>query len=399
MELEFSKEQLAFREEVRSFLRAKLSPDVARRTHDGTGTHIEDTIAWQKVLYEKGWIAPNWPVEYGGTGWTPIERYIFDRECERAGTPSSNAFNFAMVGPVIYTFGNEQQKQWFLPRILASELFFCQGYSEPNAGSDLAALQMTAVNDGAEYVVNGTKMWTTYAQYANWIFCLVRTGARDVRNQEAISFLLIDLATPGIEMRPIITIDGQHEVNQLFFDGVRVPVANLIGEEGQGWRYAKMLLQHERTGHAWVGASTRRLARLRHIAGQTVDGAGALIDNPLFASKLADAEIELQALEFTELRELSRVSTGKAPGPESSILKLIGTRVVQATDRLMVEAAGYYSLPFVKEQFEPGYQGPYIGPWTAADTAPQYFNHRKVTIFGGSDEVQKNIVGKHVLGL
>lgn len=399
MQLELTPEQRAFREEVRSFLDENLPDEIAKRTHDDTAIHIEDMIVWQNILYKKGWIVPNWPVEYGGTGWTPVERYLFDRECTRAGTPILNTFNFSMVGPVIYTFGNEAQKEWFLPRILSSELFFCQGYSEPNAGSDLASLQMSAVRDGNDYVVNGTKMWTTFAQYANWIFCLVRTGDAAAKNQEAISFLLIDLASPGVKITPIITIDGEHEVNQLFFDEVRVPGANLIGEENKGWRYAKMLLQHERTGHAWVGESTRRLERLRRIARQEgVDGE-RLIDDPYFAGKLVDAEVELQALEITELRELSRVSTGAAPGPESSILKLIGTRIVQAIDQLMVEAAGYYALPFVKEQFEPGHEGVHIGPGTAADAAPHYFNNRKVTIFGGSDEVQKNIISKHVLGL
>lgn len=399
MKLELTAEQTAFRDEVRAFLEDALPADMAQRTHENCGPHVADIVEWQRILCDKGWVAPNWPVEYGGTGWSPIERYLFDRECTRAGTPVLNPFNLSMVGPVIYTFGDVAQKERFLPKILSGEFFFCQGYSEPNSGSDLASLQTTAVRDGDEYVVNGTKMWTTYAHYANWIFCLVRTGGPDTRDQDGISFLLIDLETPGIKMSPIITIDGEHEVNQLFFDDVRVPVGNLIGEENKGWRYAKMLLQHERTGQAWVGESTRRLERLRRIAGQEGVAGERLIDDPFFAGKLADTEVELQALEFTELRELSRVSTGKAPGPESSILKLIGTRVVQAIDELMVEAAGYYALPFVREQFEPGYDGVRIGPGTAADTAPHYFNNRKVTIFGGSDEVQKNIISKHVLGL
>lgn len=399
MELEFTPEQTAFRDEVRAFLDEKLPEDIARRTLDGGAYNVEDMVAWQKILNDKGWLVPNWPVEYGGTGWSPVERYIFDRECARAGTPTLNVFNLSMVGPVIYTFGNEDQKSWFLPRILSSEIFFCQGYSEPNAGSDLAALQMSAVRDGDEYVINGTKMWTTLAHHANWIFCLVRTGDADMKKQEGISFVLIDMSSPGVTMTPIITIDGEHEVNQMFFDDVRVPVANLIGEENKGWRYAKMLLQHERTGQAWVGQSIRRLERLHRIAAETQDGDSTLLDNPLFASKLADVEFELQALEFTELRELSNVSTGKAPGPESSILKIIGTRVSQMIDDLYVEVAGNYAMPFVPEQFRPGHEGPYIGPWTAADAMPHYLNNRKATIFGGSDEIQKNIISKHVLGL
>jgi alkylation response protein AidB-like acyl-CoA dehydrogenase len=399
MQLELTSEQESFRQEVYSFLQEKLPPDTAQRTNDDSCFWVDDVIAWQKVLYEKGWVAPNWPVEYGGTGWTPIERFLFDRECSRAGAPPLNAFNFDMVGPVIYTFGNEAQKERFLPPILKSEVFFCQGYSEPNAGSDLAAVQMAAVRDGDDYIVNGTKMWTTFAQHADWIFCLVRTGEPGSKNQEAISFLLMDLATPGTEIVPIITVDGEHEVNQVFFDDVRVPVTNRIGDENKGWRYAKSLLQHERTGHAFTGYSARRLEKLRRVASETSNGGGALIDDPYFAGKLADVEVELSALQMTELRVLSAVSTGQAPGAESSILKLIGTAVVQAIDELTVEAAGYYSLPFVRQQFETGFDGFRIGPGMAANSGPRYFNDRKMTVYGGSDEVQKNIISKHVLGL
>jgi alkylation response protein AidB-like acyl-CoA dehydrogenase len=399
MKLDLTAEQAAFCDEVRAFLNDALPAEMVQRTHDDCGLHVPDIVEWQKILCDKGWVAPNWPTEYGGTGWSPIERYLFDRECARAGAPPPNAFNFDMVAPVIYTFGNEAQKEWFLPRILESKIFFCQGYSEPNSGSDLASLQTTAVRDGDEYIVNGTKIWITFAQHADWIFCLVRTGDKGVKNQDAISFLLMDMSTPGITMTPIITIDGEHEVNQIFFDDVRVPVANRIGEENKGWSYAKLLLQHERTGHAFVGQSTRRLRKIRRIAEQTGDAVVPLIENPYFAGKLADAEVELQALEFTELRVLSAVSTGKAPGPESSILKMIGTQVVQAIDELLVEAAGYYSLPFVHDQFETDFAGVRIGPGTAADAAPHYFNNRKVTIYGGSDEVQKTIISKHVLGL
>ncbi len=399
MNLELTAEEKAFQQEVRAFLDAKLPQDMRQRTIDGCKHFVEDAIAWEKTLYEQGWVAPNWPVEHGGTGWTPIQRYIFELECAQAGAPRVNAFNLHMIGPVIYTFGSEGQKDYFLPRILKSDIFFCQGYSEPDSGSDLASLQTTAVRDGDEYVVNGTKMWITLAQHADWIFCLVRTGESDIKNQEAISFLLIDLSTPGITMTPIITLDGEHEVNQIFFDNVRVPVGNRIGDENRGWHYAKMLLQHERTNTALVGDSKRRLAKLRRMAAETPDGDGSLLDNAAFASKLADVEVELLALEYTELRELSAVSTGRAPGPESSILKLLGTRIAQSIDDLLVETAGYYSLPFVKGQFELDFSGETVGPGTASDTGPRYFNNRKLTIFGGSNEIQKNIICKHVLGL
>ena len=399
MQLQLTNEQIGFRQEVRDFINDALPAEPAQHTLADTAFDVDDVVSWQKALHQQGWIVPNWPVEHGGTGWTPVERYIFDRECALAGTPGTNSFNFEMVGPVIYTFGNEAQKDWFLPRIRSSELFFCQGYSEPNAGSDLASLQTTAVREGDDYVVNGTKMWTTYAQHANWMFLLARTGEPGSKNQESISFFLVDLATPGIEIAPIITIDGEHEVNQVFFDNVRVPAANLVGDENKGWRYAKSLLQHERTAHSFTGYSTQRLRRLKRIAGETRDGEGALIDSPYFAAKLADVEVELAALEVTELRVLSKVSTGQAPGAESSILKIIGTSVVQAIDELMVEVAGYYSLPFVREQFEPGYEGLRVGPGEAANSGPRYFNNRKATIYGGSDEVQKNIISKHVLGL
>ena len=399
MKLELTTDQKAFGAKVRDFLDKALPRDISERMLAGLEAEKDDYVRWQKLLFEKGWIAPNWPEEYGGTGWTAVERHIWETECARAGAPRTNAFNFAMLGPVIYTFGSDEQKQRFLPEILASNMWFCQGYSEPNAGSDLASLKTTAVRDGNEYLVNGTKTWTTYGHYADWIFCLVRTGAPEVKNQEAISFLLIDMASKGVSVSPIITLDGRHEINEIHLDNVRVPAANLIGEEGKGWTYAKHLLTHERTNTALVGVSKQRLGKVKSRAMQTSDDDGSLMDNAAFANRFADVEIELLALEYTELRTLSAISTGLAPGPESSILKYLGTGITQAIDELNLDIAGYYGLPFHPEQFTTGFVDEEIGPDVAVNAGPQYFNNRKVTIYGGSDEVQKEIISKHVLGL
>ncbi|WP_193165314.1 acyl-CoA dehydrogenase family protein [Microbulbifer hainanensis] len=399
MNIDLTEEELSFREEVRAFLKEKLPADLSRKTLNGLHMEKEDYVRWQKILHEQGWAAVNWPVEHGGTGWTPTQKYIWANECAVAGAPDVIPFGMKMVAPVIYTYGNEEQKQRFLPDILASNVWWCQGYSEPNAGSDLASLKTSAVRDGDHYVVNGTKTWTTLGHYADWIFCLVRTGGPDVKNQEAISFLLIDMNDPGISVSPIITLDGHREVNEVFFDNVRVPVENRIGEEGKGWTYAKVLLTHERTGIARVANSKQRLGQLKRLAAETADGAGSLLDNLAFAQKIVDVELELLALEYTELRALASVSTGKAPGPESSILKIKGTEVAQLIDELFVEAAGNYSMPFVKDQFAPGFDGEPVGPGTAANAAPRYFNNRKASIYGGSNEIQKNIICKAVLGL
>ncbi|MBN7796182.1 acyl-CoA dehydrogenase family protein [Parahaliea mediterranea] len=404
MNIDYSPEELAFRREVRDFLQAKLPPGTRRKVLDGLPLIKSDHVNWQKILYEQGWAAVNWPVEYGGTGWTPTQKYIWANECAMAGAPEVVPFGMKMVAPVIYTYGNQEQKHRFLPGILSSDHWWCQGYSEPNAGSDLASLTTSAVRDGDSYVVNGTKTWTTLGHYADWIFCLVRTGGPGVKNQEAISFLLIDMETPGITVSPIITLDGLHEVNEVHFDNVRVPLENRIGEEGRGWTYAKMLLTHERTGIARVAQSKKRLQTARELASNTSHGDGieddeSLMRVPSFAQKVAAIEIELLALEFTELRTLSAVSTGQAPGPESSILKIKGTEVAQAIDELYVEIAGYYGLPFVKAQFGGEYEGPWVGPGAAANSAPRYFNNRKTSIYGGSNEIQKNIICKAVLGL
>lgn len=399
MNADLSSQDLAFQQEVREFLADKLPKDIAKKVKEDLHLTKDDSVRWQKILAEKGWSAINWPVEYGGTGWTSTQKYIWNTECALAGAPTIVPFGLSMVAPVIYTFGNEEQKQRFLPSILNSDVWWCQGYSEPNAGSDLASLKTTAVSDGDDYIVNGTKTWTTLAQYADWIFCLVRTGGPEVKNQQAISFLLIDIKTPGITISPIYMLDERHEVNEVHFDNVRVPKANRIGEEGQGWTYAKVLLTHERTGIAEVAKSKDVLAKVKRIAAQTNDAGASLMENPIFAHKVAELEIDLLALEYTELRTLAAVSTGKAPGPESSILKIKGTEIAQRIDELKVEVAGYYAIPFIDEQFNIDFEGEKVGPGSAANSAPMYFNHRKTTIYGGSNEVQKNIICKAVLGL
>jgi hypothetical protein len=399
MNLNFTAEEKDFQQEVRQFLQDKLPEDIAQKTKSALNLSKEEYVQWQQILHAQGWAAPNWPVEHGGTAWSPTQKYIFANECAKAGAPDVIPFGLKMVAPIIYTYGNEEQKQRFLPDILASNVWWCQGYSETGAGSDLAGLKTTAVKDGDEYVVNGTKTWTTLGQYADWIFCLVRTGPPSAKNQEAISFLLINMHAPKISVSPIVLIDGRPEVNEVHFDGVRVPAENLIGAEGQGWTYAKILLSHERTGIARVALSKERLVQLKELAQRSPDGAGKLLDDPIFAQKVADVEINLLALEYTELRTLSAMSTGQAPGPESSILKIVGTQVIQAIDELYVEAAGYYSMPFVPQQFTDDFDGQHIGSEMQANTALRYFNNRKASIYGGSNEIQTNIISKAVLGL
>ncbi len=399
MNAEFTAEQLAFREEVRTFLETEFPKDIKHKVDNGIKLEKDDYVRWQKILYKKGWVAPNWPEEYGGTGWDHTQKYIFAMEMGLIGAPEPVAFGVKMVAPVIYTFGNEEQKQRFLPDILQSNVWWCQGYSEPNAGSDLAALKTTAVRDGDHYVVNGTKTWTTLGQYADWIFCLVRTDST-VKKQEGISFLLMDMKTPGISLSPIVLLDGEPEVNEVHFEDVRVPAENLIGEENKGWTYAKLLLTHERTNIAQVPNSKLKLQKLRQYAASVPDGhGGSLIDDPVFARKLAEAEIEVLALEYAELRTLAAVSVGKAPGPESSILKIVGTEASQYIDELFMEVSGYHSMPHVPEQFLDGFDGEYVGRSTAAATSNTYFNNRKKSIYGGSNEIQKNIISKAVLGL
>lgn len=389
MDTKFTPEDLAFRDEVRAFLDANLTDEVRQATVGGA-VDPKIMVQWQKKLYEKGWIAPNWPKEYGGTGWTVTQNYIFDTECAMAGAPAAVPFGLKMVGPVIYTFGTPEQKEQFLPDILQSNVWWCQGYSEPGAGSDLAALQTKAVRDGDDYIVSGQKIWTTYAQYADWIFCLVRTDF-EAKKQEGISFLLIDMKTPGIEVRKINSIDNQHSLNEVFFDNVRVPVANRIGEENKGWTYAKYLLTHERTAIAGVPQSKRAIQKLRDLAGKEMSGGQPLINDPMFQAKLVQIEIELMALEYTELRVISSVAAGGAPGPESSILKIKGTEIQQAIAELSVEACGHYAHVM-------NVDGP-VGNDYAWAVSAKYLYGRAATIYGGSNEVQKNIIAKMVLGL
>lgn len=389
MDIRLSAEDLAFRDEVRAFLAEKLTEEARQST---VGGHIEPeaVVRWQKTLYEKGWVAPNWPRKYGGPGWSITQRFIFDNECALAGAPSVVPFGLKMVGPVIYTFGNDEQKQRFLPDILQSNVWWCQGYSEPGAGSDLAALQTRAERVGDNYIVNGQKIWTTYAQCADWIFCLVRTDA-NAKKQEGISFLLIDMKTPGVEVRKIESIDHQHSLNEVFFTNVEVPVANRIGEENQGWTYAKYLLTHERTAIAGVPQSKKAIQKLKELAAKESVMGRPLIEDESFAARLAKIEIELMALEFTELRAVASVASGGAPGPESSILKIKGTEIQQWIAELSVEVCGYYA--HILNDGEP------IGNDYAWAASAKYLYGRASTIYGGSNEIQKNIISKAVLGL
>jgi len=391
MHVSFTKEVLDFQKEVRTFLEAEYPEDIRRKQESGEPLSRDDIIRWQKILYEKGWAALNWPVEHGGTGWTTIQKYIFENEMGRINAQPLVPFGMKMVGPIIYTFGNEEQKQRFLPGILSSDDWWCQGYSEPGSGSDLASLKTKADRAGDHYIVNGTKTWITLAHYADWIFCLVRTSSDVARRQEGISFLLIDMKSPGVTVKPIPTIDGGAEINEVHFENVEVPFENLIGEEGKGWTYGKVLLQHERTNMATVPQSTYRLRKLKSEAARSISGGTPLIEDQHFARKLAAVEIELKALEYTELRTLAAIAVGNAPGPESSILKIKGTVVQQTLDELFVEAAGYYALPF-----SPGEELPFSAQ---SKSSLKYFNNRKATIYGGSNEIQKNIIAKHVLGL
>lgn len=400
MNVNLSDDELAFQEEVRAFLAEKYPADIRHKQDNGIPLEKDDMVRWQKILYERGWIAVNWPVEYGGTGWSVIQKYIFANEIAAVNAPEIIPFGLKMVGPIIYTYGNDEQKDRFLPDILQSNVWWCQGYSEPGAGSDLASLKTRAVRQGDVYIVNGTKTWTTLAHFADWIFCLVRTSSDVARRQEGISFLLIDMSTPGVVVKPIITIEGEREVNEVHFENVEVPVANLVGEEGKGWTYGKVLLQHERTNIAGVARSRYRLQQLRARAARAVHDSAPLLQDMNFARKLAALEIELRALEYTELRTLAAVAVGKAPGPESSILKVKGTELQQAIDTLFVEAAGYYALPYVPEQYRLDIPlEERIGEGAETRSSLRYFNNRKASIYGGSNEIQKNIIAKHVLGL
>ncbi|MGZ8316023.1 MAG: acyl-CoA dehydrogenase family protein [Telluria sp.] len=396
MDLNYTSEDLAFRDAARAFLEANLPPELQHKVRKHLRLSKEDYVRWHKILATQGWVAPGWPTEFGGPGWTPVQRHIWDEECARAGTPPVLPFGVNMVAPVIMAFGNDAQKAHYLPRILSCEDWWCQGYSEPGAGSDLASLKTTAVRDGDHYIVNGQKTWTTLAQHADMIFCLVRTDTT-VRKQEGISFLLIDMHAPGVTVRPIIMLDEDHEVNEVFFDNVRVPAENLIGQENKGWTYAKYLLGHERTGIAAVGRSKRDLAALKKLAAAQQKNGKPLLADPLFSAKVATLEIELMALEMTVLRVLAQAN--KAPGPEASVLKVRGTDIQQTLSELMVEAVGPLALPFDPAYLEGETEHCVSGDDDAAPLASHYFNFRKTSIYGGSNEIQRNIITQMILGL
>jgi len=355
-------------------------------------------MRWQQALGKRGWLVYTWPKKYGGPGFTPAERYIFENVCAEEYAPGIIPFGTKMVGPAIYTFGSDEQKQQFLPGIRESTAWWCQGYSEPGAGSDLASLRTKAEKRGHDYIVNGLKTWNTMGQWADWIFCLVRTDSK-AKPQEGISFLLIDMKTPGITVKPIIMMDGGHEVNEVFFDNVKVPVANLVGKENEGWTCAKFLLANERLGIAAVPQSKRGVEALKEIARAEQDNGKPLIQNQGFAEKIADLEIQVTALEFTELRVLSQMAHGGQPGPEVSGLKVRGSEIQQRLAELTMEAVGEYAAPYLPGLLWHGANEEPVGPSYAHLAAPRYFNTRKTTIYGGSNEIQKGIISKMVLGL
>ena len=403
MDLSFTAEDFAFQQEVRTWIEENYPQDMRQRRLRSPGGSLtkEDHVAWQQALHSRGWSAPGWPVEHGGPGFTPSQRYLFDLEMATANTPLIIPFGLGMVAPVIMKYGSDEQKKKYLPDILASRTWWCQGYSETGAGSDLASLRTKAVREGDHYIVNGSKTWNTLGQHADMIFCLVRTSDESIR-QVGISFLLIDMQTPGIEVQPIVTIDcppeGHQEINMIHFTDVEVPVENLIGEEGKGWTYAKYLLEFER-GNAYSHGLKAALQRVRQISQIEQDGERALANNPDFQQKLAETEIAISAMEFTELRILSSLSTGKNVGPESSLLKCRGTELQQTLTELALEVTGNYGIPFNNPAPIRGLNVEPIGPEYAAPTAPNYFNTRKVSIFAGSNEIQRNIMAKMVLGL
>lgn len=402
MDLNFTPEEEAFRTEVQAFLKAKLPERIATKVKAGQRLTRADQDEWHAILNERGWLANHWPEEYGGPGWGAVEKFIFDTECALAGGPRIVPFGVNMLGPVLIKFGNEAQKKYWLPRILSGEDWWCQGYSEPGAGSDLASVKTTAVRvtdeTGDHYIVNGQKTWTTQGQHANMIFCLVRTD-REAKAQSGISFLLVDMQSPGVELRPIRTLDGDKEVNEVFFTDVKVPVENLVGEENKGWTYAKYLLTYERTGIAGVGFCIAALAKLKVIAAKVMKNGKPLDQNPLFAARMAQVEIDLENMKTTNLRVIAAVAGGGVPGAESSMLKIRGTEIRQEILSLVRRAVGPYALPFIEEAQYEGYVDEPVGPKEAATAAANYFNYRKLSIFGGSNEIQKNIISKMILGL
>ncbi|KAF1049894.1 MAG: putative acyl-CoA dehydrogenase FadE17 [Delftia tsuruhatensis] len=398
MDLQFTTEELAFRDEVRGFLKDKLPEDLSHKVKNGLQLTKQDMERWHAILNERGWLANHWPEQHGGPGWSAVQKFIFEHECALAGTPRIVPFGLSMLGPVLIKYGNEAQKAHWLPRILNGADWWCQGYSEPGSGSDLASVKTSAVRDGDHYIVNGQKTWTTLGQHANMIFCLVRTN-REAKAQQGISFLLVDMNSPGVEVRPIITLDGEHEVNEVFFTDVKVPVENLVGEENKGWTYAKYLLTYERTNIAGVGFSVAGLEKLKAVAGRMLRNGKPLTQDPLFAARLAKVEIDLENMKTTNLRVIAAVAGGGVPGAESSMLKIRGTEIRQEILSLVRRAMGPYAAPFIEEALQAGYDQPAIGDAAAVTAAAAYFNYRKLSIFGGSNEIQKNIISKMILGL
>ncbi|MBL6080568.1 acyl-CoA dehydrogenase family protein [Belnapia sp. T18] len=400
MDLRFTDEEIAFRQEVRDFIARELPAETRERMVAGRSPTKQQVVDWQRKLNARGWAAPEWPKEAGGPGWTLAQRYIFREELQQAPAPSPLGFNINMCGPVIIEFGTEEQKKKYLPRMLNLDDWWCQGFSEPGAGSDLAGLKTRAVREGDHYVVNGQKTWTTLAQHADWIFLLVRTDPT-AKKQEGISFLLCDMKTPGITVRPIITIEGGHEVNEVFFDDVKIPAENLVGEENHGWDCAKFLLGNERFGQARVGASRERIRRLKVIAQESMDGGRPLMEDPDFRRKVTEIEVELKALEMTVMRVIATESKrkDKKPDPATSVLKIKGTEIQQMCSELLMKAAGPYAWADGDPDEEDGSNEVDVAPDWAFGLAGVYFNWRKQSIYGGSNEIQRNIMAKAFLGL
>ena len=403
MDLKYTPEEEAFRAEVRSFIDAELPPDISNKIRLGRRLHKDDFVRWQKILHARGWGAVMWPKLFGGAGWNVVQQHIFEEERADACAPPQLAFSLRMVAPVLMSFANAAQQEHFLPRIITGEQWWCQGYSEPGSGSDLASLRTSAVRQGDHYVVNGQKTWNTLGQYADWIFCLVRTST-EARQQQGISFLLVDMKSPGISVKPIITLDGEHEINEIWFDNVKVPVENLVGEENKGWTYAKFLLVHERTNNAGIGMCKRGLKRLKEIASQQVSNGRSLLEDSRFRDRVAQVELELMALEITNLRVLSAsASEQRDIGPEVSLLKIKGSEIIQQLGELMMHALGHDALPFLHEALEAEWMAdPLLAkhyPPYAPAISGQYFNLRKTSIYAGSNEIQKNIISKLILGL
>jgi alkylation response protein AidB-like acyl-CoA dehydrogenase len=393
MDLNYSAEELTFRDEASAWLRDNLPAELRDKVTRYRSLSKDDLLRWHKILAGKGWIAPAWPQEWGGTGWNVVKRYIFEEACGYAGTPPLIPFGLMMCAPVLLKFGTDAQKQRFLPRIYHGDDFWCQGYSEPGSGSDLASLRTRAVRDDDHYVVNGQKTWTTLAHMADWIFCLVRTDPGLERKQDGISFLLIDMKTPGITVRPLKLLDGSQEVNEVFFDDVRVPVENRVHDEGKGWTVAKYLLGHERMNTARIGASQRELESLKAFAQKQQKDGKPLLDDPRFRDRLSRVEVELMALAITNLRFLDQLRTGNAPGAEVSMLKIKGTEIQQALTELMMQAVGPLAQPFAPHDPAADFDA------FTASLAPRYCNYRKTSIYAGSNEIQRNIIAKMALGL